>query len=145
MGSRGTMGRGEVEAAEWMWRSRWVQPTSSVSFQCCFSQSFFTCLQRGIFPKSPGDTGYKRSQSLSHPDSLSQLVVWPSGMWTVLLHTYWDVPVLHAGVATAAPGEELLGHADCSGLSDYGLLLLYKTSNRKDGLIVIFKILVLIC
>lgn len=85
------------------------------------------------------------SHSMSHPHFLSQLVVWLSGMCTVLLHTCYDVPVLHAGDATAAPGEELLGHVVCAGLSDYGLPLFYKTLSRKDGLIAISKSPVLIC
>lgn len=85
------------------------------------------------------------SHLMSHPHFLSQLVVWPSGMRTVLLHTCYDVPVLHAGDATAAPGEELLGHVDCAGLSDCGLLLFYKTLSRKHGLLTLFKTPVLIC
>lgn len=101
---------------------------------------------KGNFPSLLVTQGVKDpSHSMSHPHFLSQLVVWLSGMCTVLLHTCYDVPVLHAGDATAAPGEELLGHVDCAGLSGYGLPLFYKTLSRKDGLIAIFKSPVLIC
>lgn len=62
---------------------------------------------------------------ISHPRSLAQLVLLPSGCCGhqgcgayCCTHAMM-CPVLRAGDVTAPTKEELLGHMDCSGPSDY--------------------------
>lgn len=64
------------------------------------------------------------------------VLVCPSGMWS-MLYTHYDVPGAHAGDATAPTKEELSGHMDCSGPSDYDI-------TPVGGLMVFFKTLMLI-
>lgn len=54
-----------------------------------------------------------------------------------MFYTHYDVPGAHAGDATAPTKEELSGHMDCSGPSDYDV-------TPVGGLVVFFKTLMLI-